>query len=220
MTNATKKITEITIEELEKGWDKTVEKLKEEQLKDSLKNKILKTIDQLVTNIEIFEKEAKKISPKEGITPQQQRLNLKRDLIYKKFFILQNLINAYEGQQIKLTYVHTDSKGRKEIRLYNNTAGDLIAQAALSKTGKKYHKLTYAMSEHYTKLKNALPEETNEHLQSTAKEVENRYYSNIKHIVFWQIMGQKLMGYRFSTSFAVLYKCSFVSSGNAFFNLV
>ena len=164
---------------------------------DQLKTEILYTIKKLKIHIELFEAESKKISATETTTALAQKLELKKELIYQTFFKLQNLINQYMGQKIILTYVHVDNNGQREIRLYDNTAENLEVQWGHSKFGKSYQKLGYEMHSHYTLLKNTLPEETNDNLQSTAKLVEERY-NQTKKIVYWKIKGQKWSGYQFT----------------------
>ena len=193
MKNDIKRITETTIDAMEEEWLQAVNQMD----LDSLKNEILKTIKELKVNVELFKATAEKVKSIGRISVIEQRLELKKDMIYKTFFRLQNLINAYEGQRIRITYVHTDDNGRKEIRLYDNNASDLEVRWSNKKYGRNYQKLTYVMSDTYTKLNNALPEETNEHLQSTAQEVEKRFENNRNHIVYWNLPGRSFAGYRF-----------------------
>jgi hypothetical protein len=80
--------------------------------------------------------------------------------------------------------------------LYDNDAEHLMTRSGVSPKGNKYESLSYVMSGHYQVLQNAIPEETNQDLQETAQEVDERQQSNDDRIVYWQIPGRKLSGYK------------------------
>jgi hypothetical protein len=46
--------------------------------------------------------------PEKTIAATMQKLRLKKDLIYKDFFELQNLMNLFIYQKVLMTYVHVD----------------------------------------------------------------------------------------------------------------
>lgn len=117
-----------------------------------------------------------------------EKLKNQKEILYQKFFNIQNLINAYEGQVIVMTYVHIDESGRREIRISENNIEHLkITESEGWPGGPKFKKLSYVVDEDYRLLKQNIPKgaESNEQaLQETAMEV-NRRYMTYKKRVLW-----------------------------------
>lgn len=159
--------------------------------------------DQIVIKIKNFLNKLKEYNlPKKfgggSLEERIKWLELKKDLIYKDFFELQNLINNFLGQEIKMTYVHTDDEGRREIRISENNIDHLMVTRGSSYWG-EYAKLTYVVDSGYEKLKNSLPEEDNDTLQDTAREVEYRYEKNKKRVMwYYPDRPENWKGYRFT----------------------
>lgn len=130
-----------------------------------------------------------------SIGVQADKLKLKKDFIYQDFFEIQNLINAYIGQKIVVTYVHVDENGQRELRIIDNTAKYLTVLEGNSNNN-PFYKLGYNIDARYSVLKNSLPMEDNLTLQETAAEVERRYNTYKKRVLwFWG----SWKGYKFST---------------------
>lgn len=123
-------------------------------------------------------------------------LETKRDIIYKQFFKIQNLINTYAGRKIVMTYVFIDDDGNREIRISENDVSHLTVTTGYGPRG-PYNKLSYDVNNNYKILKNSLPEKENNILQRTVKEVENRYNKYKKNIL-WKPFD-KWIGYKLST---------------------
>lgn len=148
-------------------------------------NEILKTMEEqaiplyeLIKNIKeainIFCEKAEKYGifkdTKGNIDRLKLRLESSIDDIYVSFFDVQNLINAYIGQRIVMTFVSVDSEGNREIRVSDNTVEHL---KEISFRGNQ--RLAYLINEHYKTLTNSLPSEKNQTISDVAKEVERRY---------------------------------------------
>ena len=83
-------------------------------------------IDKLILNIETYEAQVKALSGIDSVVVSIQKLKLKKDLIYKDFFELQNLMNLLVYQKVVMTYVHVDPvNGKREIRLFDNNIDHL-----------------------------------------------------------------------------------------------
>lgn len=135
------------------------------------------------------------------IKDQIALLENQRDKVYNGFFELQNLINAFLGQQIILTYVFVDAEGKREVYISQNDIKHIVAkesapawtlnvdgQLRLSKT---WTSLQYVMEEHEDILRNSLPEKENQRLQAAAIEVSRRYNKfhinkGKQHQILWQ----------------------------------
>lgn len=185
--------SEITIDELMTAFYEENERVgKEFQLDISI---ISKAIDSLISSMEKYEIESKKImSGTVTITQQIQKFELQKKLIYKQFFEVQNLINRFIGQHILMTYVHVDENGKRELRLFDNDINHLKA-SEVSNYGRNYAKLGYEVNNHYLLLKNSLSDKDNEGLQNTAKEVEYRYIRYKKRIL-WKTLNDNWIGYK------------------------
>lgn len=123
------------------------------------------------------------------------------DILYGKFFQIQNKLNAYLGQKIVLTYVHINSDGSREIRVSENDTSHLIAGKYSTPWGQEFVRYSYEVNDHYQLLKNSLPEKDNEGLNETAAEVSARRKNNKSHIVFWERKNKqrKYVGYKLGT---------------------
>lgn len=131
------------------------------------------------------------------IDQQKKIMDKKIELIYSNFFVIQNLFNEYLGQKIVLTQVYTDSQGYRKIYVSENTNKNLLTVEGQTPWGAKYAKVGYDLNEHEKLLKNSLPDQENEGLQETAREVERRY-NNYKKRVLWKI-NENWKGYRLHT---------------------
>lgn len=155
--------------------------------------KIRTLIDSLIVNIESYQGQVKFITEK-SIAATKQKLDLKKNLIYKDFFALQNLINLFIYQKVIMTYVHVDPiTGHRELRIFDNDIANLSV-TEVNQYGKNYAKLSYDIQERYLQLKNSLPEESNAGLQNTAAEVEARY-AKYKGRILWQL-NNDWIGYK------------------------
>lgn len=151
-------------------------------------------IDKLILNIETYETQVKALSGIDSVVVSIQKLKLKKDLIYKDFFELQNLMNLLVYQKVVMTYVHVDPvNGKREIRLFDNNI-DHLGVNYINQYGKSYAKLGYEVSEHYQQLKNSLSAAENDGLQNTAREVEERYARH-KGRILWKI-NNEIFGYK------------------------
>lgn len=177
----------------------------EEEFYQTVLNYILKSTDydKIAIKIKNFLDKLKEYNlPKKfgggSIEERTRWLELKKDLIYKDFFELQNLINNFLGQEIKMTYVHTDDEGRREIRISENNIDHLMITRGTSYWG-EYAKLSYIVDSGYEKLKNSLSEEDNDTLQDTACEVESRYEAHKKRVLwYYPDRPENWKGYRFT----------------------
>ena len=113
------------------------------------------------------------------------RLRNQKEFIYAEFFEIQNLINAFLGQRIVMTYVHVDDEGRREIRISDNDISHLGINQGIMWNGNPFYKLGYDVQQQYSTLKNSLPMEDNLTLQETAMEVERRYLENKKRVMWY-----------------------------------
>lgn len=155
-----------------------------------IKEKILHFLD----TVEKYENNPKGIGT---IGQQLTRLRNQKEFIYAEFFEIQNLINAFLGQRIVMTYVHVDDEGRREIRISDNDVSHLGIARGTMWNGNPFYKLGYNVESHYQTLKNGLPREDNEALQATAMEVERRYMEYKKRVLWYYPNTWK--GYQFRT---------------------
>lgn len=155
-----------------------------------IKEKIL----HFLNTVEKYENNPKGIGT---IGQQLTRLRNQKDFIYAEFFEIQNLINAFLGQRIVMTYVHVDEFGRREIRISDNDIQHLGITRGITWNGSPFYKLGYDVNSHYQTLKNSLPFEDNESLQTTAMEIERRYLEYKKRVLWYYPNEWK--GYQFRT---------------------
>lgn len=190
-------IAEVVSEEMESAWQEYLETI-DSNILDAVKQQIITLVKQLRANVIWFENQYNKSKLTKGEKPDlyEAKLEAKIDLIYKIFFELQNAINLYEGQQVKITYIQKNENGERKILLFDNNIDALQVQKA--KYGQyEFSKIGYVLPEHYQILKNTLPDTTNQNLQDTTKEVERRYQEQ-KRIVHWVTRGNKWAGYKFT----------------------
>lgn len=181
----------ITLEEVNQAFHAEIDEFSQDLEMQFEKIKIL--IESLIINMEIYQNQVK-LLPEKTIASTMQKLQLKKDLIYKDFFELQNLINLFIYQKVLMTYVHVDPiTGQREIRLFNNDISQLEV-TEVNNYGKSYAKLGYDISEHYQQLKNSLSDSENAGLQVTAAEVEARYVK-YKGRILWQL-NNEWIGYK------------------------
>lgn len=188
-----KDYSEITVKELLKDFDEEISSI---DLAPLLLD-IQISIDKLINSIEIYQGQIRLIEAGGGskINQTVQKLELKKNLIYQDFFILQNKINSFINQKIIMTYVHVDPiTGRRELRLFENNIENLSATIVTNAYGAQYAKLGYELESHYQLLKNSLPDEENKGLQITAMEVEARY-ERFKHRILWKY-NNNWIGYK------------------------
>ena len=181
-------IISISHEELAQGINQ--ELLGNNSLLPIIKEKILHFLD----TVEKYENNPKNIGT---IGQQLARLRNQKEFIYAEFFDIQNLINAFLGQRIVMTYVHIDDNGRREIRISDNDISHLEITQGTMWNGNPFYKLGYNVETHYQTLTNSLPKEDNDTLQQTAMEVENRYLNYKKRVLWYYPNSWK--GYRFRT---------------------
>ena len=174
------------------------EQLQQEHFKE-LYEKIRKSSEILIKHFTIFDNIQKKHNSKinKSMTMTLNLLEQKKILIYQEFFNLQNLINEFLSQEIKITAVYVDPiTGQREIRLMDNDIKNIQAVEKTSVQGYNYAKLEYDMNQHYENLKNALPDDDNKGLQNTAMQVELRYNKYKKRILWYK---NQWKGYTMST---------------------
>lgn len=181
----------ITLDEINRAFYLEIDEFSQNVGIQFEKIKIL--IESLIINMEIYQNQVK-LLPEKTLSTTVQKLQLKKDLIYKDFFELQNLINLFIYQKVLMTYIHVDPvTGQREIRLFDNDISHLEA-TEISNYGRSYVKLGYDVSERYQQLKNSLSDFENEGLQLTAAEVEARYVK-YKGRILWQL-DNKWVGYK------------------------
>ena len=135
-----KDYSEITVKELLKDFDEEISSI---DLAPLLLD-IQISIDKLINSIEIYQGQIHLIEAGGGSKINQtiQKLELKKNLIYQDFFILQNKINSFINQKIIMTYVHVDPiTGRRELRLFENNIENLSANIVTNAYGAQYAKL-------------------------------------------------------------------------------
>lgn len=181
-------VVSVSHEELAQSIDQ--ELLGNGSLLPIIKEKILHFLD----TVEKYENNPKGIGT---IGQQLTRLRNQKEFIYAEFFEIQNLINAFLGQRIVMTYVHVDDEGRREIRISDNDVSHLGITRGTMWNGNPFYKLGYNVESHYQTLKNGLPREDNEALQATAMEVERRYMEYKKRVLWYYPNTWK--GYQFRT---------------------
>lgn len=156
-------------------------------------NRIKYLINSLIVNMELYQSQVKML-PEKTIAATMQKLQLKKDLIYKDFFELQNLINLFIYQKVIMTYVHVDPiTGQRELRIFDNDISQLEVKT-INNYGRSYAKLGYDIAERYQQLKNSLSDQENSGLQATAAEVEARYIK-YKGRILWKI-NNEWVGYK------------------------
>lgn len=183
-----KEVISVSHEELAQGISQ--ELLGNSGLLPIIKEKILHFLE----TVEKYENNPKHIGT---IGQQLTRLRNQKEFIYAEFFEIQNLINAFLGQRIVMTYVHVDNEGKREIRISDNDISHLEITQGIMWNGNPFYKLGYNVESHYQTLKNSLPKEDNDVLQETAMEVERRYL-NYKKRVLWYYPSE-WKGYKFRT---------------------
>ena len=154
-----------------------------------IKQKIIHFLD----TVEKYENTPKNIGT---IGQYLTRLRNQKEFIYAEFFEIQNLINAFLGQKIVMTYVHVDDEGRREIRISDNDISHLGINQGIMWNGNPFYKLGYDVQDRYSTLKNSLPMEENLTLQETAMEVERRYLENKKRVMWY---WERWKGYQLRT---------------------
>lgn len=181
----------ITLEEVNKAFYQEIDEFSQD-IQGQLAE-IKKLINQLIIDMELYQSSIKLIT---GISIEatKQKLELKKELIYKDFFQLQNLINLFIYQKIIMTYVHVDPiTGHRELRIFDNNI-DQLQTMTVNNYGRSYAKLGYELTQHYLQLKNSLSDEENLGLQNTAAEVEARY-AKYKGRILWKI-NSEWVGYK------------------------
>lgn len=180
------KYSSVLIEELNEIYHQEINEFSQdirgqmEQIKNLIEN--------LIINIEKYQGQIKSISG-QTIEATKQKLDLKKNLIYKDFFKLQNLINLFIYQKVIMTYVHTDPiTGQREIRIFDNDIEHLNV-TEVNAYGKNYAKLGYDVSKRFLQLKNSLSDQENSGLQITAAEVEARY-AKFKGRILWELNNE------------------------------
>ena len=123
--------------------------------------------------------------PPATLGAQLNLLETKKEFIYAEFFEIQNLINLFINQKIIMTYVHVDDEGRREIRISEKDISHLGISQSAAWNGNPFYKLSYDVNDHYQLLKNSLPQEKNESLQQTAIEIDRRYATYRKRILWY-----------------------------------
>lgn len=182
------KEVDITLEQLAKEFHNGIQNYFSSGNLSSLLDQIKNKTNSLINNIEKYEHYIKDLKSLNF----EDLNNIVRDIIYRDFFELQNLLNIYFRQQIIMTYVHIDENGERTIQLYNNDIEHLSAQKVTNKyTSKENIRLVYQFEEHGKQLKRCLPngDDKNIGLQNTAKEVTNRFY-HYKGRILWKIQNE------------------------------
>ena len=121
------------------------EQLQQECFKE-LYEKIRKSSEILIKHFTIFDNIQKKHNSKinKSMTMTLNLLEQKKILIYQEFFNLQNLINEFLSQEIKITAVYVDPiTGQREIRLMDNDIKNIRVVEKTSVQGYNYAKLEY-----------------------------------------------------------------------------
>ena len=126
---------------------------------DSLLPVIKKKIIHFLDTVDKYENMPKNIGT---IGQYLTRLRNQKEFIYAEFFEIQNLINAFLGQRVVMTYVHVDSEGKREIRISDNDISHLGISQGMMWNGNPFYKLGYDVQNHYSVLKNSLPLEDNQ----------------------------------------------------------
>ena len=181
----------VTLKEINEAFHQEIDNFSQDIAGQFEKIKAL--INSLITSMEEYQNQTK-LLPDKTIASTMQKLKLKKDLIYKDFFELQNLINLFIYQKVLMTYVHVDPiTGQREIRLFNNDISHLEI-TVVNNYGRSYAKLGYDVESRYQQLKNSLSDEENSGLQATAAEVEARYVK-YKGRILWKI-NNEWVGYK------------------------
>lgn len=181
----------MTLEEVNKAFHQEIDEFAQDIDGQLAKIKIL--INKLIVDMEMYQNQTKYISG-HSIEDTKEKLQKKKDLIYKDFFELQNLINLFIYQKIVMTYVHVDPlTGTRELRIFDNNISQLQVMT-VNNYGRSYAKLGYDINERYIQLRNSLSDEENSGLQSVAAEVEARY-AKYKGRILWKI-NNDWVGYK------------------------
>ena len=180
----------ITLEEVNRAFHAEIDEFSQDLGPQFARIKVL--IESLITNMEMYQNKVK-LLPEKTIASIVHKLQLQKDLIYKDFFELQNLIGLWIYQKVIMTYVQVDPiTGRREIRLFDNDISQL--EVTEVNNGRSYATLGYDVSERFQQLKNSLSDSENAGLQITAAEVEARYVKYNKRIL-WQL-NNEWVGYK------------------------
>lgn len=181
----------ITLEDVNQAFYQEIDEFSQDI--NSQMNRIKYLINSLIVNMELYQSQVKML-PEKTIAATMQKLQLKKDLIYKDFFELQNLINLFIYQKVIMTYVHVDPiTGQRELRIFDNDISQLEVKT-INNYGRSYAKLGYDIAERYQQLKNSLSDQENSGLQATAAEVEARYVK-YKGRILWKI-NNEWVGYK------------------------
>lgn len=179
--------SEITVEALQNNMYKVLNQELPTSYQEILP-KLRVLTRRLIESLEMYRALYSKKSKASSTLYPFSKLEFQKELIYKDFFELQNLINLYLNKKVVITYVHSDpNTSRREIRITDNTIDHLGVDP-------KYNKLSYQMEHHYLTLKNSLPEEENEGLQNIAAEAERRY-RKYKGRILWKY-NSEWIGYQ------------------------
>lgn len=195
LNNVSASISDSVMETTVQALEETIDSIDQSEIIIQIQN----LIPILIEAIEEFESNYSLTKKFQTQTPAliEQSLDFKIKRIYDNFFKLQNLILAYMGQKVLITYVHVGQDGKREIRIVDNDISHLAIQTG-SWRGREFHKIGYDLTNNYQILKNSLPDTTNKTLQETAQLAEQRY-NDFKKIVWWKIRGQKWAGYQLYT---------------------
>lgn len=189
--------TETTIQDvIDSFYSEADTQLSPSMLSDSLEIKQL--IEKIIVNAEKFQSKAKLLSSvgqNEKIAATYQKIELEKEMIYNDFFKLQNLMNAFLGQKIIVTYVSKDEiTGERTIQLINNDIAHIEPQLVTRPWGSSYVTAVYQIQDQYQELKNSLSDKENQGLKITANEVEARY-EKYRRRILWKI-NNEWYGYR------------------------
>lgn len=171
--------------------DETVAIKMEEQIKIGLeqnlapiRSQLESAITSLINQYEIYSQNSQKYKKMLGA---RQNLELLRDMVYTRFFKVQNLINEILGQKIVMTYVHIGEDGTRQIFISENT----IEHLQPSKLKNGAIKLSYLIDQSMEKLQSSLSDKDSSRLEDTAREVTRRYntfrYDRGTHLVLWNV---------------------------------
>lgn len=191
---------EIVLPEIEKKYKQLVDiDIASELMSKSI---VLKqAIEEFILYVELFFKEEEIYKSILGVNlkgSSSYALDLKQkeiDFVYDKFFKVQNLINSFLGQIIKITYVQIDPQtGKTEILLTDNNIENLVAKQVSRHGRQQWNAAQYEIQSHFAKLKNSLSDEENEGLQDTMYNVLHRY-ETYNNKVLWKT--DDWYGYKF-----------------------
>lgn len=191
--NVIEEAVTVTTEQIEQALEAEINAYRDNE--NGLLLEIQELINQVIRNIQEYQV-ATKNSRSGSVLQKAQELELRKNLIYKDFFLLQNKINLFLHQKVVITYVHVDPiTGKREIRLVDNDIEHLQVAEMKTPWGSTYAKLHYDINSHYQQLLNSLPREENETLQETALQVELRWQKFKKQIIWRHKEDDRPVGY-------------------------